>query len=155
MNNTEAYAIGYKIGTIVGIIGLVALLIWAIWALVKYKPFSVIVKMFYDIRKFVIEIVLMYGNKPSLLSMKRIHTGVITFWCLITASLFIRHNTMKTYELMLILVPFLGAAGYNVYQSQQDKKMDLADKAVDNATDVANKLVDNADALDNKVEDKK
>ncbi len=155
MNNTEAYAIGYKIGTVVGIIGLVAFVIWAVWALYKYKPFSIAVKVLYDIRTLLVEIIKMYGNGPSMFSIKRFHNGLITVWSLVTASLFIRHNKMTAVELMAIIVPFLGVAGYNIFQSQQDKKMDIADKAVDSATDLGNKLVDNAADLDNKIEDKK
>ncbi len=139
--------LGTQIGMWIGIVGVLALVVWSIWALIKYKPFSVTIKMIYDLRKFVVNIVLMYGNKPSLFSLKRFNTGLITYWCLITASLFIRHNKMSATDFILIIVPFLAAAGYNVFQSQQDKKMaskdELDNKITDNATDLGNKIIDN------------
>lgn len=122
MNNNIAETIGFWIG----IGGVISIVIWIIWALYKYKPFSHFAQVMYDLRLFVVEVVLMYSNKPSKFSIKRFHNGLITYWALITASLFIRHNTMTAAELMIIIGPFLGKGIYDVYQSQQDKKMDLS-----------------------------
>lgn len=139
-----AYQIGYWIGT--GL--MLSLIIWFIWAIIKYKPFTVFVKVLYDIRYFVVQVILMYSNKPSIFSIKRFHNGLITYWAIITASLFIRHKkeTLSAAELMLIIGPLLILGGYNIYQTQKEKKMnidgDLSDKVIDNATDVANKIVE-------------
>jgi hypothetical protein len=151
---TQNTDIAYQIGYAIGIGSVIALVIWAIWAIWKYKPFSKFVQVGYDFRTFVIQVVAMYGNKPSFFSIKRFHNGLITYWSLITASLFIRHNKISAAELMMIITPFLGVAGYNIFQSQQDKKVNIADKAVDNATDIVNKITDNAADLENKKEDK-
>jgi hypothetical protein len=113
-----------KIGEFVGIGAILALVIWAIWAIWKYKPFSHFVKVLYDMRYFVLNVVLMYSSRPSIFSIKRFHSGLILYWAVITASMFIRKRPMMDAEgLMIIMLPLLALGGYNVYQSQQDKKM--------------------------------
>jgi hypothetical protein len=140
--------IPYIIGTTISIAATIAIVIWAIWALIKYKPFSVLVKMLYDIRYFVLQVVLMYSNKQSIFSLKRFNSGLILYWAIVTCSLFIRKKTDLSPEgLMLIVIPLLGLGGYNLYQIQKEKRSvvdeDLNNRIVDNATEVANKIVDN------------
>lgn len=141
--------IGQIVGIWIGVGAIIALVIWLIWALIKYRPFSHAVQVAYDFRYFVRQVVLMYSNKPSIFSIKRFHNGLITYWAIITASLFIRHNTLTAEGFVMILLPLLALGGYNVYQSQQDKKISrdagLVNKAIDNATDVANKMADKQD----------
>lgn len=146
-------------GTYIGM-GLVAgFIIWLIWALIKYKPFSHIVQFAYDMRKFAIQIVLMYSNKHSIFSIKRFHNGLITYWAVITASLYIRHQpTLSPQGLVMIMLPLLAIGGYNIYQTQQDKKIkineDLTDKIVDKTSDFVNKIQDDSSDLANKIADK-
>ncbi len=139
--------IGTLVGEWIGIGAIIALAIWAVWAIWHYKPFSHFVQFGYDVRYFFIQVVLMYSSRPSIFSIKRFHNGLITYWAIITASLFIRHNKMTAAEFMIIVTPLLILGGYNIYQSQQDKKLtaqsDLADKVVDKTSDAVNKVIDN------------
>ena len=111
-----------QIGEKIGVGAVIAFVVWVAWALYKYKPFSVIVKMMYDIRKFVVQVVLMYSSKPSIFSIKRFHNGLITYWAIITASLFVRRRPDLSAEgFVMILLPLLALGGYNIYQTQKDK----------------------------------
>lgn len=144
---TSPEEIGNEIGVLLGVGGIIALVVWVIWAIWYYKPFSKFVQVGYDFRRFVIQVISMYGNNPSFFSIKRFHNGLVTYWALITASLWIHHNKISAAELMMIITPFLGQGMYNVYQSQQDKKLtaqsDLADKVVNETSDAVNKVIDN------------
>lgn len=140
--------IPYAIGYFIPIGAIIAFVIWGIWALIKYKPFSVLVKILYDIRYFVLQVVLMYSNKQSIFSLKRFNSGLILYWAIITASLFIRKkNDLSPEGLMFIIIPLLALGGYNLYEIQKEKKSvvseDLNNKIVDSETVVANKIIDN------------
>lgn len=128
--------ISYEIGFWIGIGAIISLVIWGIWTLVKYKPFSVFVKMLYDIRKFVVQVIYMYSNKPSFFSKKRFESGAILYWSLIMATFFVWYNrhTLPTLELMAILGPFLIAAGFDIYHTQKEKIMNI-NNDTDNTND--------------------
>lgn len=148
MENTDFNMTIEKFYIYISMVLVVAGIGYGLYLIYKYRPLSVIVKMMYDFRYFIIQVVLMYSSKPSIFSLKRFNSGLILYWSITTASLFIRKKTDLSPEgLMLIIVPILGLGGYNLYQIQKEKtnivNETLNNKIVDNATDVANKIVDN------------
>lgn len=113
-----------QIGEKIGIVTIIAIIIYIIYLMWKYNPVKHLAQMAYDLRYFVIQVVLMYSNKPSIFSIKRFHSGLILYWAIITASLFIRKRMEITPDgLMIIITPLLMLGGYNLYQSQQDKRI--------------------------------
>lgn len=96
-----------------------------IYLIYRYRPVSIIADMLRDFRRFVVQVVYMWSNLPSVFSMKRFHQGLITLWALAMATCYIWHKrTELTPEgFMIVVMPFLGVAGYNLYQTQKEKNL--------------------------------
>lgn len=115
-----------QFGTTIGMILVLIAIGYGIYLIWKYKPASIVAKMLLDLRYFFLQVVLMYSSRPSIFSIKRFHNGLITYWAIITASLFIRHKSDLSAEgFVIVLGPMLVLGGYNLYQTQQDKKLKL------------------------------
>jgi hypothetical protein len=73
------------------------------------------------------ELVMMYSNSDSLLSKKRIESGVAFIFALAMTIFYLykKINTMDIWDFGYVLTTWLFIAGYTVNQLQKEKKMNM------------------------------
>jgi hypothetical protein len=109
----------------------VVVVIYLIW---KYRPVSIIADMIRDFRELVVQVVLMYSNKPSIFAKKRVESGA-AFWSALTlviCFIWYKKETITILEFTGLITLLFTVGGWNVYQIQKEKKMNAgSDNSVD------------------------